>query len=322
MAETDTPMLRWFWRLLYQSTPAEFRSGFGLEESVERLRAATKRSVFSALSETAAVGKVTEKSVRLQRVIPMFGNSFKPFFLGQFQSGNGQVLLVGRFTMLPMVKVFMTFWLGVVSLTSVGFLFGLKSTTPAPAVLVPFLMLGGGVAMLAFGKWLARNDVAWLSEVIEGALKSAGTSGAAPVMTTVDPTVVPITLKAAAIFLAVSGVMALFSGLIVPQLPTIPTSAGGAMPFSPTGQWPFVYAATVLTLAMGVWRRQPWAWWGFFILLGASACGSMYAMQAMGNVGPPWAMRLVFGVMSAVVTLLWGCWWYGQRKYFIEPTPH
>jgi hypothetical protein len=311
-------MFRWLWRLLYESTPAEFRSAFGLEESVERLRAATKRSVFSALSETAAVGKVSEKSVRLQRVIPMVGNSFKPFFLGQFQSNNGQVLLVGRFTMLPIVKLFMTFWFGFVTLTSVGFLFGLNSTIPAPAVLGPFVMVGGGVAMLAFAKWLARNDVAWLSEVIEDALEPPGVPGAARGTTTaVDPAVVPMTLKAAAIFLAASGVMAVFSGLIMPQLPSIPTSAGAAPPFPPLGHWPFVYAAIVLGLALGVWRRQPWAWWGFFILLGASVCWSMYAMQAIANVGPPLGMRIVFGVMCCVVTVVWGRWWYGQRKHFI-----
>jgi len=39
-------------------------------ESAERLSAATKRSVFSALGEPTAAGKVSEKVVRLQRVIP------------------------------------------------------------------------------------------------------------------------------------------------------------------------------------------------------------------------------------------------------------
>jgi hypothetical protein len=61
-------MFRWFARLLYDSTPAEFHSAYGLAESLERLSAATKRSVFSALAETTAVGKVSEKVVRLQRV--------------------------------------------------------------------------------------------------------------------------------------------------------------------------------------------------------------------------------------------------------------
>jgi hypothetical protein len=317
----DEPMFRWLWRLLYESTPVEFRSAFGLEESVERLRAATKRSVFSALSETAAVGKVSEKSVRLQRVIPMVGNSFKPFFLGQFESSNGQVLLVGRFTMLPIVKVFMTFWFGFVSLTSLGFLLGASSTTPVPAVLGPFGMIAGGVAMLAFAKWLARNDVAWLSKLIEGALESPGAPGATRDMTpAVDPAVVPMTLKAAAIFLAASAGMAVFSGLIMPRLPTVPPGAarpGAAPPFQPTGQWSLVYATAVLALALGIWRRQPWAWRGFFIMLGASTCWSLYAMQAIGDVGLPLAMRMVFGLMCCLVVVLWGRWWYGQRRHFI-----
>jgi hypothetical protein len=310
-------MLRWLWRLLYESTPVEFSSAFGLEESVERLRTATKRSVFSALSETAAVGKVSEKSVRLQRVIPMVGNSFKPFFLGCFQSSEGKVLLVGRFTMLPIVKVFMTFWFGTVALASVGLLFGLNSTMPVPAVFGPFVMVGGGVAMVAFGKWLARNDVVWLSKLIEGALKSPGAPGAAPAATTPeDPAVVPMTLKAAAIFLAASGVMAVLSGLIMPQLPSIPTSAGAAPPFPPLGLWPLVYAAIVLALALGVWRRRPWAWWGFFVLLAASPCWTVYAMQASANFGPPIGVGIIFALMCCAVMVLWGRWWYGQRKHF------
>src|SRR3979490_1785699 len=54
-------MFRWFVRLLYESPPAEYSSAYALAESVERLSAATKRSVFSALAETKAVGKVSEK---------------------------------------------------------------------------------------------------------------------------------------------------------------------------------------------------------------------------------------------------------------------
>ncbi len=310
-------MFRWLWRLIYESTPAEFRSAVGLDESVERLHAATKRSVFSALSEAAAVGKVTKDSVRLQRVIPMVGNSFKPFFLGRFHVSEGRVLLTGRFTMLPIVKVFMTFWFGMVALGSVGFLLAAVSTMPVPAVLAPLVMLGGGLAMVAFGKWLARNDVAWLSEVIEGALKSPGTAVAARGATTpVDPATVPMTLKGAAIVLAVSGAMALLSALMMPHL-RIPAQANAAPRFPPLGHWPLVYAALVLALSLGVWRRRPWAWWGFFVLLGASACWSMYAMQAFGDAGPPLAMRAGFALMSCVAMALWGRWWYGQRRHFI-----
>ena len=87
-------------RFLYDSTPAEFRSAYRIAESVERLSTATKRSVFSALGETTAVGKVSEKVVRLQRVIPMVGNSFKPFFIGHFEVRGEVTVLIGKFTML------------------------------------------------------------------------------------------------------------------------------------------------------------------------------------------------------------------------------
>jgi hypothetical protein len=308
-------MFRWLWRLLYESTPAEFRSAFGLEESVGRLRAATKRSVFSALSETAAVGKVSETSVRLQRVIPMFGNSFKPFFLGRFQSIEGKVVLVGRFTMLPAMKAFMTFWFGMVTLISIGLLIGSTKPVLGLAALAPFAMIAAALAMVAFGKWLARNDAVWLSEVIEGALKSPG-AAARGATVPLDPAAVPLTLKWAAIFLAASGVMAGFSGLMMAQLP-LQASAGARPPFPPSGHWPLVYAALVFALALGVWRRRPWAWRGFFVLLGASACWSMYGMQTSGDVGLPMGMRLVFAVMCCVVVVLWGRWWYGQRKHFL-----
>jgi hypothetical protein len=162
-------MFRWFTRLLYDSTPAEFRSAYGLAESLERLSAATKWHVFSALAETTAVGKVSEKVVRLQRAIPMVGNSFKPFFVGHFEVCGEVTVLIGKFTMLPLVKVFMTFWFGMCGLfAGTVLLGGFKPQGPNATffLLQPFLMIGEGLALVAAGKWFARNDAAWLSELI------------------------------------------------------------------------------------------------------------------------------------------------------------
>jgi len=39
-------------RFLYGSTPAEFKSAFGMQESAARLRAATRRSAFGFSSST------------------------------------------------------------------------------------------------------------------------------------------------------------------------------------------------------------------------------------------------------------------------------
>lgn len=43
---------------IWGSVPAEFESSFGMSEFVQRLKAATRRSVFSALARQEAVGTV------------------------------------------------------------------------------------------------------------------------------------------------------------------------------------------------------------------------------------------------------------------------
>jgi hypothetical protein len=83
-------MSSWLADILYGSRPAEFVSHYSLQESVEKLRAVTARSMFPSLTKQSAVGTVAEHKVRLQRVIPMVRNSFKPFFFGHFEFGTGK----------------------------------------------------------------------------------------------------------------------------------------------------------------------------------------------------------------------------------------
>jgi hypothetical protein len=149
------------------SAPAEFESSFGLSESVERLNAATRRSVSSAATRQEAVGTVKESQVSLYCSTPMVGNSFKPFFRGRFIERNGKVILAGRFTMHPYVKAFMTFWFGFVGwLTLLNFLHSRATSAPLGGV----GMIVVGIALVMAGRRLARDDAAWLSEVICSAL--------------------------------------------------------------------------------------------------------------------------------------------------------
>jgi hypothetical protein len=266
-------MFQWFWRLLYESTPAEFRSAFGFDESVERLRAATKRTVFSALGETAAVGKVSDTVVRLQRVIPMVGNSFKPFFIGRFEIQEGVTVLTGRFSLLTIIKVFMTFWLGMAFVFAGGTLLGnFSSPNPVPPFLAfqPFLMLGFGIALVAVGKWFARNDVAWLSNVIERALGDAGKSGAANALVNANTGAVPTTLKVVSIVLAASGAMALLAHFLPGHLAYGNSGPGRALPMPAFGDWNDAIAAGLLVLSVGIWLRRPWAWWAGFLVIAIS----------------------------------------------------
>ena len=303
-------------RLLYESTPAEFRSAYSVAESVERLRAATKRSAFAAIGEAAAVGKVSADGVRLQRVTPLVRNSFKPFFVGRFESRDGVTLLTGRFGMSLFTKIFMTFWLAMVALFGVGFLVGSLSATasyPRQIVIGPFLMLIAGLGLVALGKWFARNDVAWLTGVIGRALDVAGVA-AEPIQETLEVAGVPMVLKGVALFLAASGAIAALTEFIEPKL-------GQQRVALQVGHWNLVYAVSAFVLAAGVWGRRPWAWWGGFLVLGISTITSLLAMPVGTPSGLPPFVRVVFGVFAVIVVAVWGRWWYAQRKHFYEIEP-
>ena len=172
-------MLRSFFHFLYGATPVRFESQYSVQGSVARLAAVVKPSVFSSLSGQCAVGTVTEKRVSIQRVIPLVGNAWKPFFYGSFSSRGKGAVLVGAFKFSVFTRVFMSIWFGFIAFWTV-----LSTTiviTKSPSQfwfpLFGVGMFAVGIAMIRVGKWLARNDLSWLSQQIAGAL---GTDGAQP----------------------------------------------------------------------------------------------------------------------------------------------
>jgi hypothetical protein len=167
-------MIRWFWNLLYGAEAKVFVSTYELEESVRRLAAATSRSVFSPLAEQMAVGKVTESHVSLRRVMRRVGNGFKPHFIGHFVNERGRVVLKGRFTIALFVKVFMSVWFGFLALWICLGIRPLLARDPS-AWWLPVFGIGiflAAVALVWGCKWLARNDAAWLAQLIQDALSS------------------------------------------------------------------------------------------------------------------------------------------------------
>jgi hypothetical protein len=174
-------LLRRVFQDVFGGTRVRFASAYPLQESIERLRSQTKRSVFAALFRQEAVGRVSEREVTPQRVIPFFGNSFKPIFRGQFRQDASAVVLEGQFTRHTFTKVFMGFWFGF------GLLWLLLScvislgtackpdktaddyvTIFAPTFGVGMLMLGYLMARL--GWWWSRGDIDYLSAMITQAL--------------------------------------------------------------------------------------------------------------------------------------------------------
>ena len=314
-------MIQTLWAILYGSTPAEFKSDYSLTESIARLRAATRRSVFKALAGPAAVGRVTESSVRLQRVIPMVGNSFKPFFIGRFETRDDGVYLAGKFSMLLFVKAFMTVWFG--ACLAFTFLPAIVTyrTHGAPwwFSLGSLGMFGAGLGFVALCKWFARNDVAWLSDVIGSALTkptaarpSSAIAASLPVRTSARPIVLIVT-AACLLLMGLAGLLAAATGI----------SSYQAVPSHVTithfSSWPLraatgVYALVTIVLAVGIYRQEKWAWRLGLAYLGAAWLYSAYEMFRFWQV--PAALKVVFLVLSFGVAVYWGLWWYAQRVHF------
>jgi hypothetical protein len=298
-------MLRWLKNLLFESTPAEFRSDYSLDESVQRLAAVTSRWGLS-LSQTQAVGKVSADKVRLQRVIPMVRNSFKPFFTGHFETRDGRTVLTGHFAIPTAARIFMVIWLAMATLFSVAFLAGdLRSAngTPASLPLFAFLFPAAGIGLIVLGKWFARNDVAWLSDVMTRALTTPG--DITPQQPSADPLGTPEVLKLVAVFLALAATV---SGVVVINTPQL-------LPPS----WHTMYVTFVIldfVLAIGVWYRRPWAWWSGFIVLAATMFAPLVTLPTATRQ-LPLLFQAAFAVCLLLVVCSWGAWWYGKRNLFL-----
>jgi len=317
-------MIRWISDVWRGSAPVEFESSYGLSESVERLKAATRRSVFSGLTQQQAVGAVKESHVSLQRVIPMVGNSFKPFYRGRFIERNGKVILAGRFTMHWSVKVFMAVWFGAIGcftlLTSI-----LMAIDPQKVTLAPLFGLGmivAGTALVWTGRWFSRIDVAWLSDVIRGALCAqvlvqpartdtftAGPNSYRQPATTMTVVTVALALMA----------MVCWSGAIL-GIQSVSTGPNGlAVAYFPDMLSRYLAAGlgtAMLILAFGVYRLRLIAWRAGFGLLAGSWVYAVSKILTINNAQSDHGTATIFCVASLVVTMIWIRWWYAQRIHF------
>jgi hypothetical protein len=316
-------MLGWFKEIWTGSDPVEFESAYGMAESVERLKAATCRWALFSVTKEVASGRVTESRVSLQRVIPMVGNSFKPFFVGRFQWRGGKVVLRGRFTLHWFVKALMGFWLGFcVLFTALAVVAAMRSPQAAVMFVAGVAMLAFGVGLIRLGGWFSRKDPVWLSAVIRDALAAPTTAfpadqahGAPAETQTRWP---PKVILAVSAVLFLSGLMSLISAIAGVQ--AYRGHPGGAIVTHYADTW-LRYAVgangvVMLALAMGIYRQHIMAWrMGFVVLIGGG-CLQTLAFLTRDDLGNARILAIVFGVLCAVVIAVWGRWWYAQRVHF------
>ena len=125
--------------VLHPPVPVTFTSSYPLAESVERLRAATVPLGFDVDSSESVVGVVTPELVRLERNRPWPRNQFlRPYFVGAFEEKH-ETILTGQF-------------IGDSGDSRIKFFVGTLAGT------------------VFFGPRTFRNDVVWLTAVIEQAL--------------------------------------------------------------------------------------------------------------------------------------------------------
>ena len=161
-----------FFNLIYGSEAFEWAFDVSIEQAIERLQTKVSKTSFSRLTNQGMVGTVGKESTKIQRVIPMVGNSFKPFLVGSFTSENGKTILSGVFRFHRFVQAFMTFWFGFIILWVLMASVAIMSK-PAEAWFFPLfgiLMFVFGVGLVTLGKWFARNDKRWLKESIFNAI--------------------------------------------------------------------------------------------------------------------------------------------------------
>jgi hypothetical protein len=177
----DKAMIKKLVDYIFPCIPVSFKSAYTLEESIDHLRKSTNRTIFTTLFKQSAVGRVDEAKVRLQRVIPLFGNSFKPIFVGNFVVNNSGVFLEGNWTTFLFSKIFSYIWFSFVTICTI-----LTTVTIAPTIIkspidsmfrfesyFPLIGVGFFVSGIFFNRfcwWFSRRDIDYLTRVISTAL--------------------------------------------------------------------------------------------------------------------------------------------------------
>jgi|SRR3989344_3816019 len=163
-------------KLFRYSDTVSFEVKGDFSQAVDRLaRTASKpilQATFDESQKPSLVGTVSKDHVRIHKVKPMFGNLFKPIFLGKFQTDNHKTTLSGKFKMglLPQITTYVFVLVGLIvqvfALPEIGSESGFRSLS----FLEPSLFILGVISVVLFGKFFARRDVEWIKHQIETAL--------------------------------------------------------------------------------------------------------------------------------------------------------
>lgn len=154
---------------------------YGQAECVSRLSAAidTEHSVLSSYAALSGskpvVGSVTESGMRLRKRIG-YGNAFQSYLRATMRPEAGGTAIFGNISVHPLVRVAMIVWFGaIIYLAGPAFLHTVYSMLVGSApeyensgvLLVMFpVILACGFGLIAFGRYLARDETRFLTEFL------------------------------------------------------------------------------------------------------------------------------------------------------------
>ena len=173
---TSTPG-SWFRRILPADRPVRFETHLPVVEAVRRLEAIVEPFGWRRFVTETIRGKVSTDAVSLERVIPLFTNSWRPMFEGRIEAAPVGSALVGSFGLSTYTRRFMLVFIGF------GVMWSLMAgctvaMTPQPELpfWFPFAglgMAGVGVVVSHVAHALSSGDIEWLSGRIRNALHTS-----------------------------------------------------------------------------------------------------------------------------------------------------
>jgi hypothetical protein len=144
-----------------------------LASTIDRERSLLFSST-ALLGSKPVIGQASESSLRLRKRI-RYRNSFQSFLFATMRPQQGGTLISGTFAMHPMVRTFMFVWFGFVAViggaltlaTVRGTLSSSDGNSHSPmGVIIPVGMLCIGLALIRFGRYLARNEARFISDFL------------------------------------------------------------------------------------------------------------------------------------------------------------
>ena len=321
----------------------KIQSSLGTEECRAALKNATVNdSTFKTMfvDSGTILCKFDGDSFRLRQK-RSYRNSFAPFFYGKLSQTMTGTEISGEFRLHPFVMAFMTLWFGLLLVIGgtmawvslVQLVTGhsnAKNANPIMGLLVPVIMLVFGVALVKFGKWLARSEEDNISNLLKETFSADKDSS---LVSSIRTPAKKIVMTIPMLVFAGMGILSLvfcFSGISSYTA----SASSNDMAHSGTGityyydQWgrwlSFANGVFLCVMAYGIWKRIYLVWKLGFVLIALS--GISFIFQVLGDPhffagesgGPP-LFLIIFAFAGAVaVCAYWTFWWYKKKDYFAK----